>query len=793
MESAFTPIAEVIEGNDIYKEHVIDVVNNFISSFRVSSKTIALINSDKEFIRLLKALISILHNSQVTEEYSLPLNIVKFLIELSNCTNIIEIIAKEINIDLLINTFFGTNAQKTVDNYNIYFHFLSLLATTKFIIFSKQETVEVLFSIIFSMIHTKETQYWAIMLIALLSRNNTSFSSFMKMNHDFNQLKSEICELLASEDRSIMGAAFSASIALNPFIDEFESAVVAAKKLAESENTNELFLYSLSLAISDLESKDKVGNDCYAALFIALLRSHGIDAYGASKVLCNLDPSYSKSLTPSEIRAFILYLIQCEESYTSMSCCALLYTLVDSIPDIFVIIENPFELFRLSLKNFKQIALTSMPERFQSLLYVMRLLVNSPGIKAQASTYLQLNEEFLFMEFQRRIELEDAVLSTSFFHFLMECSLFMEGWNQRIRKCIIDSKFPTLLCSTVISSRNKREISGSLLAMQLLLTDSTTQYIFFEQFTSSIQRINSQSYDGVENALLDIEKEKKSYATLKRDYVLKIEELEHAVEEKQVCIDEKEKESKAITSENRSHMEENKVLQEKIEELSIVIHQLQKENHSLQHKLEKTASDNIKLSKKIIKYKNQIEPLKDVFKENEELTAKLKIAENKINVLLTTSGVMEAQLAKFKDSFTSVSNDVITKGKANAALEVQLSEAKAQLNSNDTTIRDMTHQLECHRVELNELKDALSSEKKKSITYNEAAKQLNAENKELRIQKSKNAEQIESQKSQIDILKQTIAQLKKDNRRLGGIATFDKKIHNAQNITVHDLFGSTSV
>ena len=789
MDSIFAPVSDVIENNDIFSQHVIDVVHNFITSFTISPKTNVMMESDKEFPRFIKNLISILHNSQTTQDYNLPLQIIDFLNELSQNPNIIEIISKEINIDLLMTTFFGNGSDKTISNYSKYFHFLSLQATTTNMIFTKMETSEILFSIICSAIHTRDLQYWTLILTCLLARNYSDFMSYVKMNHDFNQFKQDVNNLLTNENRAVAGAAFSAALALSPLNEDYDYAISASKKLFETGINDELFLYVIALSIQDLEQKHGIGNECFCSMFISLLNSTGINAYEVSKILCELKPSYAHSLTPSEIRAFIVYLIQCNESYVSMSCCALLYYLVDAIPDIFVTLDNPFELFKNAMKKFKHITPMDVSDKFQSLLYLMRLLVNSPGIKSKVSSYLKLNEEFLFMQFQRRIELEDGVMSASFFHFLMECSLFMDGWNQRIRKCVLDSKFPSLLCSIVLTSKNKREISCALLAMQLLLSDASTQYIYFENFTSSIYTMNTKAYDNVEETMLELEKEKKCFAVEKKDYEDTINQLQTRTSQLEASLAKERKENAKQSKQLSKVTNELDKTTKAIATKEITTKQLSRDNEDLERNLKNLNEDNVKLAKKLARYRSKLAPLKEMCTENEELRNKLKISNNRYEVLLNKNGIMEAQLAQYKDTFLSQSNEIIAKGKLNASLEIRLQEAENQISQNEETIRDLKHQVESSTNEISELKATVSLETSKRTTFELSMKQLDLENKNLKKELDEKTSTIQSQTSQISILKQTLAQLKKQNKKLAGIATFDNKIHNAQNTTIQSLFG----
>ena len=793
MNSSFSPISDAIENNDIFSQHAIDVVHNFITSFSISHKIDILLINDKEFPRLIRNLVSILHNSQMTQEYPLPLQIVEFLTDLSQNPNLIEFISKELNIDLLMNTFFGNGSEKTIANYAKYLHFFALQATTSNMVFTKTETFEVIFSIIASAIHTKDLQYWSLVLISLLARNYTDFSAYMKTNHDFNQFKSDITELLSHENSAIAGAAFSAAMALSPVSEDFEYAIQASKKLLESNTKDEMFLYVVSLAIQDIEQKNGVGNDCFCALFIALLHANGLNAYESSKVLCSMKSSYAASLTPSEIRAFIVYLIQIKESFVSMSCCALLYFLVDAIPDIFVTLENPFELFQMALKKFKKITPSDISDKFQSLLYLMRLLVNSPGIKSQSSSYLKLNEDFLFMQFQRRIEMGDAVLSAAFFHFLMECSLIMDGWNQRIRNCVIESKFPSLLCQTLLSSKNKREISGALLAMQLLLTDSTTQYIYFENFTSSIFTMNTKAYDTVEETMCELDKEKKHYAVEKKNFDDTSFDLQNKIHNLEEHLAKERKNSSKLEKKMRKVIVELDKTRKDLSTKEIEEKHMQKEKEDLERNVRDLTEDNVKLAKKLAKYKSQLVQLKEVYNENEELKAKLSVSNNRYDVLLNKNALMEAQLEQFKDTLMSQSNEILAKGRKITSLEIKLGEAEKQITQDEENIRSLQHQVDADITEIAELKAQLSLETRKRSTFELSLQHIEAENKSLKQTIDEKTSTTQSQASQIEIMKKTIKQLKKQNKKLVGVANLNTKVHTAQNTTIHNLFGDNSL
>ncbi|EAX86317.1 hypothetical protein TVAG_029390 [Trichomonas vaginalis G3] len=789
MESIFEPISQIIERADPNSKEIIDdVVNNFISSFSFTTKSLVLANNDPEFARLIKNLAKLMVKTIIKDEKCIELIILKFFIRLCKLPHLTKIVSQEINLDLLISMLFNEESLKKEAVYAEYFHLISLLTINNIPIITNRSTFDTLFKNIYVCLQVPEIRYWALITTNNFARNSQQFMSFLRMNHNFNPFKRLINDLLISEDRNIIGAAFSAATALSPITEDFQTAFIAAQKLCESDNPRELFLASLSQSILQIEKDNGISSALYCALFISLGKSCGIDASEAANALTQMNPIYCEQLTKDEIRTFIMRLINIQEGFVSLAHCGLLYKLVDAVPEYISALRDPFDIFYSALQNYMRYdpSITST-ETYMSLLYIMRLFLNSPGIKDKLLVLLTDHQEYIFSEFERRITQENSALSASLFHFLMDCSLFIGGWTPRIKQIIVNSKFASLLCISLLSSNSKREISSALLAMQLLLTDNSTQYIFFEQFTDSIYKMNSKAYFPVENIEDALRKEQKSREIEITDYTLKNINYEKTIEElkKKYYISQKQVSKLENTIHELNRV--NKLKDQDLKNKDILISELNKKIEGSVRQVANSKEDNAKLAQKINYYKKKVTIINDCLNENRSLKSQNEILSKKVDTILTQNGTLEAQLTKFKEAFDQQNKKYITTAKKTADLEVQiekLSKKNAILEKDLASSVSLSEKQKIEIIQVTSLRDEWMG---KSTKFDELNQSLIKENNELKATIESNNSVIESTTKQIEILKQTVENLKKENKKLCGYVTFDNRVITAQKQTVEKI------
>lgn len=789
MESIFEPISQIIERSDPNSTEIInDVVTNFITSFTFTSKSLTLSNNDPEFGRLIRNLAKLMIRTQITEEDCLAVKILRFFIKLCKLPRFSSLIRHEINFDLLINILFHEESLQVESLYIEYFHFLSLLTINTIPIIANRSTFDIIFKTVFACLQVKQTQYWTLIFINNIARNSKEFMKYLRMKHEFNPFKRIINDLLICEDRNLIGAAFAAATALSPITEDFQTAYTAAQKLCETDQPKELYLCTLSQAILAIEKDNGINSALYCTLFNTLSRSYGIDSAETANSLAQMSSKYCEQLTKEEIRDFIFKLITIQDGFVSLANCGLLYKLVDAVPEYISKLADPFELFNMALQNFMRSdsSITST-ETYQSWLYVMRLFLNSPGIKDKIVVALSDNQNYIFNEFERRITTEDAALSASYFHFLMEASLILTGWTQRLKQIIVNSKFASLLSISLLTSNNKREISSALLAVQLLLTDSSTQYIFFEQITDSIYKMNSKAYLPVENMEDALRKEQKTREIEITDYTLKNINYEKTIEEmkKKYYISQKTISKHENTIHELSRIKE--INDDNLKHKDDVIAELNKKNEKLLEQIEISKENSVKLAKKIQYYKKRLTVIDECLNENQLLKSQNEILNKKVQTLLTNTGTIEAQLEKFKQSFDAQNKKYIASAKKIADLEVQLEQTTKRNSFLEKDLAGSVKMNEKQKVDIIQLSAQRDEWMNKANKFEELNQAITIENNHLKESIEHNTTINHSLTKQIEILQQSVETLKKENKKLCGYVCFDNRVIKAQKQTVEKI------
>ena len=218
-----------------------------------------------------------------------------------------------------------------------------------------------------------------------------------------------------------------------------------------------------------------------------------------------------------------------------------------------------------------------------------------------------INEENVFVAFQRSIESNRSYASLQFFLFLADVSRSLIEWNKRLRLIVIDSQFGALLAHVLEKSTDRKTLCDGIRAVAIISNFSqesniTDGELLFDCIVSGFAVVNAQN-----------QKDAKIFKSVTTDQIAKNEEdifvLKSQVEVKEIEF--QSMKTKAENAINKCQQQESK-----INEMSSHINDLESKLESVCNKLDNKQKEFDDLSNKYNFLQKEKEDQKNTLDKN---------------------------------------------------------------------------------------------------------------------------------------------------------------------------------
>jgi chromosome segregation ATPase len=312
---------------------------------------------------------------------------------------------------------------------------------------------------------------------------------------------------------------------------------------------------------------------------------------------------------------------------------------------------------------------------------------------------LQEQEQALFLDFQRQIELNNPYLSVVYFLFLYEVAHFLNHWRQKLMAIILDSQFSGLLVFVISESRNRRAISDALLASQIL-TDG---------FRADCSYAMSPLSESIVSGYLLLNKKRHEASRKEKTEVWKVqEEMASRVMELEVerdCCERENTNLKVAMGESSSSIvneqEQRKVVMEENIQLKNVVYQSKEKMKKMAERIRELEEANVALGQ-------QLETI-------QKACTNSSIREAGIRTRITSLSQLEAAYEKAQDELQK--QEATIKGLRDGA---QKDRRRIEaLNQKVAKFRQRAAELTSHRADVSELMVQSEQDKAKAASQYE--------------------------------------------------------------------------
>lgn len=664
----------------------------------------------------------------------------------------------------------------------IYIKLVALLSSSINTSLTCVKSISTLFKIVVSLIDSPQLGAWACSIIALLTRSTKAVESYLKSQQSILQVKKELTRLLSSQDMMIVNAALSTYTAIFPIGNEAAMSIRAAVNFI-SQDTKFILMKQLARdTILSLKEKTQISQKEIVVLLTSILNSTGIDSYfiiDCIRQLTAYHVQFAATIKSTDfIVKFVDYITNCEYDFVSVSACHLLQILCDNEPTLFE--EMPgIDLFSNIFNKFLALPDNAQTERLESIFLVLFLIIKNNALAQEDIELLQEEESFLFTNFVRQIELNNAYLSLIILRFLDECCTYIEKWKTKINRIAIETQLPALIVNILQNSRNKYAIEFAYYALFEFISKSNH---FFDTFVNITTHSNINLLDE-RNKLIN--KMNTEYSRNSQTISLLTQENEKLKRE----IEEIKKENTKLKLDSASSNNElnftkknNNIQQEKISDLSKRLDALQLENKRLQKEnddLSEVVNNNGLATKRILHDNKDLYQQVQLYqnterskqKRIEELTEELKLKSEEFTKMTISVQRKDSELSIAQNRASSAENKLLS-------LEKKLIEQK-----------EVNKKL-CRAAE--KIKEDMMAAEQRANALSDDVTKVEMQNKKLLESQQNLLDKTEKYKKQINELQEMIKVTQKERIKWETIAKFAQKVKECKREAAEEVFAPLS-
>ena len=797
MKSALSPVCDALTANQSADEFNA-IVTQYVSTFDTSFESIQTLTNDpllSEFIQFLNAA---LYSSPIPKpgEGAVPqvvVAVLKFMNTLLTSNSLLlDTIAASCNLDNLIPQFFdanlGTSGLMEIEVSHLFLplKFVALVASSKRVKMNSTTAADTMIAVACSLLNNPQLSAWAAACIAGFCRHCESFSAVLKSHPMLGALKADLTTMLPSCDPCVVVAGLAATVMLFNVGDNADTALTAAMKYLVEESQFQLATQLCSWTILSLASKVKLLETDLTSLLGMLLGATGMRACTIYSLFSQLIDMKYRFGRQDQVKEIMMSLLHCEDDFVSVAGCQFLFNLAANVPSIMTGIDADGSLTCDALHCLNDLAVKDNTERTESVLMIIRLLIDGSGINDIVLETLKAQEDLLFTNFIRNIEANHAFLSVSFFSILMICAKHLPKWVLRVKRVLVESQFAALLAHVLTSSQNRKAIADALMALQFYTNDceptqAPRNTFFLDSAVSGFLVVN-QRREEPQQVPIQVAGE----ATV-RAHENETQRMLREIASLKASLASESNRAAIINECNLKLGEEIRKrehdiihLQQEVSKLTIEINDKQERLTLAQASLEERRKENAELLEQVESFKGEKAKNRALQKRNQEMESHISDLETHIDHLKSKQQELR--------SLTKALNRELRK-RETELVSVQKTCDEAQQRNSDlhASITSLSADLKSVQEENASLQSSLQDTTDENSRLSQAITALESQNLELRSSIRTAAEL----KSQYDLkaasLRAKLHQLEDEKRKWEGIAKFVHEVGTIKSETVRQF------
>ncbi|KAK8895837.1 hypothetical protein M9Y10_013722 [Tritrichomonas musculus] len=700
------------------------IIDQFITSVQIDSVFLSNLTYDPSFPTFVQCLMLSVtrvpvpsHSEGKTTKK--VLNIIQFLTQIAYLSpDVSRIISSNICSDSVLTNFFRRSAEdaksRKVDptNYLPFLKFITILASESDMLITSTESISYVYTVALDLFKLSDVSKWAIACIASLVKNSPVVSSYIKSCPSFGKLRTTLASLLSAEDPAVVVSSLALLVLLFPSSITPNTSVKASVNAITALENFPPAIYLISWIIFELnESSPLNAENIWTLLQIAMKGDNR--SFVIYNLLIDLSSQHLMIVDVMQsmncLFALMNSILDAEDGFVAIAGCTFLYTLFNDSND-FVFSEDVIEPFTKALKLVLAMRKFAQSDRREAAVLLLRFMVRARESITYVINILQENEQSLFLDFQRQIELNNSFLSVVYFLFLYEASHFIPHWRQKMVVLVLDSQFPALLVQVATESRNRRAIADALRASQILADGMKNDINYevspiFESIISGYLLLNQKRFE-------DSRKERSTFVRNQDELYSKINELEveHECCEKEMSsIKESLDQSSAQYQEEQNH---RKNIDEENSQLKKTVNSTRARNKKLSDQIKELEAINLNLTQ-------QVEILKKSASSSQIRDSDMRAKLISISQLENSLKKSEENNAKLQSQVKQLKDAAEKDRKQFETYKQKIANLKKTKQSNMLKLQNLCDNLQELEQENGDLKQALAQREKelRAVTF----------------------------------------------------------------------------
>ena len=660
-------------------------------------------------------------------------------------------------IDVVLQSAMSTN---NLDLLRGVVEFVALLATSPSIVLTSAASSQATSDIILSMINTPVLTGYAIVILSGLMRFSPVFIATIKSSTELRRYKTLLANAIASDDHLSVIASISSLLTLFPKSVDAETSRIASLHAINVSDNNGLLLKAATWVFVEVARQNTVKPNDFQTILKVATSSAGWKAFilfeTLNCVLANSDGSSSLEKC-IDIQQVIAFSLSQKLGYVSYSVVRFIQQLAEHNENIF---DNLTDCESVTIKALEIVSAPAYNvdiDLVECSVVLLRHIANSKKCLEKIINVLKINEENVFVAFQRNIESNRSFTALEFFLFLADVSNtkpFLD-WNKRLRLIVIDTQFGALLAHILEKSTDRQTLCDGIRAVSKISSFSQDSNIndgelLFDCIVSGFAVVNSQNKKDArifKAATTDqIAKHEEDIFALRNQLELNDMELNSAKKQSDEALKRmnaaETKASDLLTKtqdqekEIESLKEQIRKQKEALDELTQQYNEVKNQNHDQNMEIDKNKEKITYLSEQLQKYT-------DIEKEKTRLDRDNAQYEQKFNGLQQTIDQLNLKVNEMTE--------------VNSKYKNKINESKAKVQAQNEAIQEINSDREKLRLQIQALQE--------KINNFELIKERELE--KYNLQKSKNRELVklvDSLKNQLNDLRQIYEETEQKNK-----------------------------
>ncbi|OHT02463.1 hypothetical protein TRFO_30408 [Tritrichomonas foetus] len=645
--------------------------------------------------------------------------------------------ASVLPIDIVLQTVLSTNNNELMRGV---VEFLAHIASSPSLLITSASSAKSISDNILSMINVPVLSGYAIVILSGLIRFSTIFATAIKSSTELRRYRNILSNALSCDDHISVVGAISALLSLFPRSVDLETSKVAALHAITVSNDNTLLLKAATWIFIEVARENSITSPDFQSLLKIATTTVGWKAFCLFETLnCVLANSDASALVKDiNIQKICGFTLSARYGYVAYSAVRFIQQLAENNESLFN------QLIDCESITIKALEIASAPslsvdiDLIECAIVLLRYIASSKVCFEKIKNVLNINEENVFVAFQRSIESNRSFTSLEFFLFLADVAKSFPDWGKRLRLIVIDTQFGALLAHILEKSTDRQTICDGIRAISLISNFSQESNIndgelLFVCIVSGFAVVNLQN-----------KKDARIYKATTSDQLAKHEEDIFSL---------------------RNELEINQLELQSMKTQSEAANKRCKEAEMQANEL---STRNIELENELAKLKEELSNKQKAFDDltNQHNALNNDFAHQKINREKDTEKIKEMNLQIQK--YIELEKEKSQIDRDNAKYETTIDSMQSTIDQLNSKITELTNGINNYKNKMKESKNQLSAQ-------NAAIQKCEAEKEKMTIQlnnlleKSNNFDKIhDSEKEKYALQKTKVRELTKTIESLRG-------------------------